>query len=204
MSRLPRANFVLKLALLPATATLVGIIVLAQNFEPSGHARRGSGDGGGRRSPAPGARAPGRNAPGTETPARRRTRSSPPQREASDVVELRPSARELAHRRLDARGPLRRGGAVAFSGQQTFEAISPELERVRVLGFGDAIGVEQQKVARAKLRLMHRHLHRLEQADRQAANRQGLDHAAGAADQPGKVAAIAIFKLARARIVGCV
>jgi inner membrane transporter RhtA len=30
MSRLPRASFALMLALLPATATLVGIIVLAQ------------------------------------------------------------------------------------------------------------------------------------------------------------------------------
>src|ERR1700722_3357940 len=67
----------------------------------------------------------------------------PPQREASDVVELRPSARERSHRRLDARGPLRRAGAVAFFGQQTFEAILPELERVRVLSFGHAIGVEK-------------------------------------------------------------
>ncbi len=90
---------------------------------------------------------------------------------------------------------------MAFFGQQTFEAILPELERVRVLSFGHAIGVEEEKVARPKLRLMHGHLHGLEQADRQAANRESLDHAAGAADQPGKVAAVAIFERARARIV---
>src|SRR5580693_2145016 len=92
----------------------------------------------------------------------------PPQREASDVVELRASARERSHRRLDARSPLRRAGAVTFLGQQTFEAILPELERVRVLSFGHAIGVEKEKVARAQLSLANHQLHGLEQADRQA------------------------------------
>ena len=77
------------------------------NSEPPGHARRRSGDGRGRGSPTPGA--------------------SPFQREAGDVVELRPSARKLSYRRLDARDPLGRAGAVPFFGEQTFEAILPEL-----------------------------------------------------------------------------
>ena len=86
--------------------------------------------------------------------------------------------------------------------QQSMQAFLAELDALRVLGFGDAVGVEKEKVARRALRAVHRHLHGLEQADRQAADRQRLDRAAGAADKPGKVAAVAIFEFARARIVG--
>ena len=89
----------------------------------------------------------------------------------------------------------------ALFGEETFEAVLPELARLRVLGFGDAIGVEEEKVARAHLGLAHHHLHGLEQADRQAAARQRFNRAAGAADERGEVAAAAIFDFARARIV---
>ena len=69
MSRLPRASFALMLALLPATATLVGIVVLAQIPEPEGHARRAHGDGG-RRDPPAGARGPKRAGLGLSRPRR--------------------------------------------------------------------------------------------------------------------------------------
>src|ERR1700734_972169 len=68
-----------------------------------------------------------------DPPGRRGINPSPPQREAGDVVELGASARERAYRGLDARSPLRCARAVPLFGQQTFEAILPELERVRVL-----------------------------------------------------------------------
>ena len=95
-----------------------------------------------------------------------------------------------------------RAGAVPFFGQQTFETILTELARLWVLGFGDAVGVEEEKIARAQLSLGDHHLHRLEQADRQAADRQRFNRAARATDEPREMAAVAIFERARARIVG--
>jgi hypothetical protein len=94
-----------------------------------------------------------------------------------------------------------RASAVPFLGEEAFEAIFSELARLRVLGLGDAIGVEEEKVARAHLGLAHSHLHGLEQAHRQAAARQSFNRAAGAADQRREMAATAIFDLARVRII---
>src|ERR1700722_6026475 len=123
------------------------------------------------------------------------------QREAGDVVELGRAARKRSDRRLDALHPLGRVRAVSLFGQQTLEAILPELVRLRVLGLGDPVGLEEEEIAWTQLSVADRHLHGLEQADRQAADTQRLHHAAPAPDKPREMAAVAIFEHARARIV---
>ena len=52
MARLPRATFALMLSLLPATATVVGVVVLRQIPSVMEVGRRGVGDRGGRAAPA--------------------------------------------------------------------------------------------------------------------------------------------------------
>ena len=69
-------------------------------------------------------------------------------------------------------------GAAALLGQQTFEALFAELARLGIFGFGDAIGIEEENVSRAQFAPMHRHLHGIEQADRQAAGWQRFNPAA--------------------------
>ena len=85
MSRLPRASFALLLALLPATATIVGVVVLAQVPSAEGPCGRAPGHGRRRDPPAPTSarggrrrppRAPGR--PARTATADAATRPGPP------------------------------------------------------------------------------------------------------------------------------
>ena len=91
-----------------------------------------------------------------------------------------------------------------FFGEQTFEAILPELARLRVLGFCYPIGVEEKKIARAQLSLGTIIFMGSNKPTGRPPTGSVSTAPPGRRIKPGKMAAVAIFKCARARIVGCV